>query len=81
MNDEDLSPYSRLIDILPEGATPTCWVASFEYLHPDGDLRLIHRMVAGTPPWKALGMVTSCANDLADSLREPAYAVDEEDDD
>jgi hypothetical protein len=78
--DDDLSVYTRLVDILPEGATPVAWVASFEYLGADGQLHVVHRMSEDNTPWKALGMVTSLTDDLRDSLRTPAYVVDEEDD-
>lgn len=63
---DELNPYARLMDMVPEGCTPVGFVAAIEFLDEDGDYMLAFSESDGTPVWKAIGM----AEMLSASLRE-----------
>jgi hypothetical protein len=80
---DELSPYARLIDCLPEGATPVGFVVAIEAMDAEGDLYLHVRGSEGMSPWKGVGMLINAADQLRDDMRTPYVRVireDEEDD-
>ena len=79
---DELSPYARLCDLLPEGHVATGFVVTLEAITPDGNNFLYARMSQGMTPWKAIGMTTSTLDDLRDGLRNQVrVAADDEDGD
>lgn len=78
---DELTPYSRLIDGMPEGYMPVGYVCSVKALDPDGNLVLLHNRTSQVTHWEAIGMLTSHLDDLRDGLREASYAVDEDGED
>lgn len=77
---DELSPYARLCDFLPEGATASGFVVVFEALDAEGELYLHVRSSEGVPPWKAVGMMTTATDQMRDDLRTPYVHVIQEDD-
>lgn len=80
---DELSPYARLIDCLPEGVTPVGFVVAIEVMDADGDMYLHVRGSEGISPWKGVGMLINASDQLRDDMRAPyvRVSVDEEDDD
>ena len=78
---DELTPYSRLIDGLPDGFMPVGFVCSVKALSPSGDLVLLHSHTSQVTTWEAIGMLTSHLDDLRDGLRKANYMPAEGDDD
>lgn len=77
---DELSPYARLVDCVPEGYTPSGFVVSIECLDPDGNQVLVCRMSDDMTAWKGLGMAQALVVDMKDQFRTPAFAEEEDDD-
>jgi hypothetical protein len=72
---DELSPYARLIDCLPEGVTPVGFVVAIEVMDANGDLYLHVRGSETIPPWKGVGMLINASDQLRDDMRTPYVRV------
>jgi len=77
---DELSPYARLVDCVPEGYTPSGFVVSIEALDPEGRPVLVCRMSDDMTAWKGLGMAQALVVDMKEQFQTPAMAEDEDDD-
>lgn len=77
---DELSPYARLIDCVPEGYTPTGFIVAIEVLDPEGDPALVCRMSDDVTAWKGLGMAQALVVDMKEQFQTPVLVEDDEDD-
>ncbi len=75
----ELTPYSRLADMLPEGFMPVGFACTIKALDPEGNLVLVHQATAQVPDWEAVGMLTAHIDDLREDMRDATYLAVEED--
>lgn len=78
---DELSPYARLIDCLPEGSTAIGFVVAIEAMDAEGNMYLHVRGSEGMAPWKGVGMLINASDQLRDDMRTPYVHVIQEDSD
>lgn len=76
---DELSPYARLVDCVPEGYTPTGFVVAIEALDSDGDYVLAFNSSDGMPIWKSIGMAEMLTEDLRERTRQHVFEDGEDD--
>lgn len=77
---DELSPYARLVDCVPEGYTPSGFVVAIEALSSEGHPVLVCRMSDDMTAWKGLGMAQALVVDMQEQFQVPVLVEEDEDD-
>lgn len=68
--------FGRIDELAPKGYMILGFVTSLKALNTEGELVLLHRVSKDITPWEGLGIATSMADDLRESLKNCDVNID-----